>query len=284
MSFAIVCRTAAPRNFLLASRFPCVRALIGYFCRQKRSRPAPDQLPPIEGQPAGGTRTRTRGEAPSAMMDIVSRRTAPNVSQTGIPARYTGRQLPTSHLQVTARPTGNSPVSSALLRTVITADDPSRHLAGVHPCRKIIAQGARACRLNDIVRRRVNGVGDQAWTCADFGAFRHRQYPRAHQRPQTSTMSIWAGRSTFSTIPRDSIERIEITRGNSGAVLYGDKRRRRASSNIVTKTGVKRSTDFRCAPEARGWESFSQRQGRGFVDDKPGDPGRRPFFGNGNQL
>ena len=25
----------------------------------------------------------------------------------------------------------------------------------------------------------------------------------------------------FSTIPRDSIERIEITRGNSGAVLYG---------------------------------------------------------------
>jgi len=26
----------------------------------------------------------------------------------------------------------------------------------------------------------------------------------------------------FSTIPRDSIERIEITKGNSGAVLYGD--------------------------------------------------------------
>ena len=28
----------------------------------------------------------------------------------------------------------------------------------------------------------------------------------------------------FSTIPRDSIERIEITKGNSGAVLYGDIR------------------------------------------------------------
>ena len=41
----------------------------------------------------------------------------------------------------------------------------------------------------------------------------------------------------LSTIPRDSIERIEITRGNSGAVLYGDGAVG-GVINIITKTGV----------------------------------------------
>ena len=41
----------------------------------------------------------------------------------------------------------------------------------------------------------------------------------------------------FSAIPRESIERIEITRGNSGAVLYGDGAVG-GVINIVTKTGV----------------------------------------------
>src|SRR6266702_7781102 len=41
----------------------------------------------------------------------------------------------------------------------------------------------------------------------------------------------------LSTIPRDSIERIEITRGNSGAVLYGDNAVG-GVINIVTKTGI----------------------------------------------
>src|SRR5437867_5995526 len=41
----------------------------------------------------------------------------------------------------------------------------------------------------------------------------------------------------FSTIPLNSIERIEITRGNSGAVLYGDGAVG-GVINIITKTGV----------------------------------------------
>ena len=41
----------------------------------------------------------------------------------------------------------------------------------------------------------------------------------------------------FSTIPRNSIERIEITRGNSGAVLYGDNAVG-GVINIVLKNGV----------------------------------------------
>ncbi len=60
----------------------------------------------------------------------------------------------------------------------------------------------------------------------------------------------------FSTIPRDSIERIEITRGNSGAVLYGDGAVG-GVINIVTKTGTDK------APTARieaGFGSFGQRE------------------------
>jgi iron complex outermembrane receptor protein len=45
------------------------------------------------------------------------------------------------------------------------------------------------------------------------------------------------GAVDLSTIPLNSIERIEITRGNSGAVLYGDNAVG-GTINIVTKTGV----------------------------------------------
>ena len=61
----------------------------------------------------------------------------------------------------------------------------------------------------------------------------------------------------FSAIPRDSIERIEVTRGNSGAVLYGDGAVG-GVVNIVTKTGAGQ------APTAQiggGYGSFRQREG-----------------------
>ena len=60
----------------------------------------------------------------------------------------------------------------------------------------------------------------------------------------------------LSTIPRDSIERIEITRGNSGAVLYGDGAVG-GVINIVTKTGADRPPSARV--EA-GFGSFNQRE------------------------
>ncbi len=61
----------------------------------------------------------------------------------------------------------------------------------------------------------------------------------------------------FTTIPRQSIERIEVTRGNSGAVLYGDNAVG-GVINIVTKTGVGKPASFRA--EA-GMGSFNQTEG-----------------------
>jgi iron complex outermembrane receptor protein len=60
----------------------------------------------------------------------------------------------------------------------------------------------------------------------------------------------------FSTIPRDSIQRIEITRGNSGAVLYGDGAVG-GVINIITKIGAAQPPSGRV--EA-GYGSFDQRE------------------------
>ena len=62
----------------------------------------------------------------------------------------------------------------------------------------------------------------------------------------------------FSSIPVNAIQRIEITRGNSGAVLYGDGAVG-GVINIITKNGVK------LPPSARveaGFGSFRNREGR----------------------
>ena len=60
----------------------------------------------------------------------------------------------------------------------------------------------------------------------------------------------------LSSIPRDSIERIEITRGNSGAVLYGDGAVG-GVINIITKTGVDKTPTARI--EA-GFGSYRQHE------------------------
>jgi iron complex outermembrane receptor protein len=80
----------------------------------------------------------------------------------------------------------------------------------------------------------------------------------------------------FSTISRDSIQRIEITRGNSGAVLYGDGAVG-GVINIITKTGVAQPPSGRV--EA-GFGSFNQRELNASAAASHG-PFAVSVFGNG---
>lgn len=81
----------------------------------------------------------------------------------------------------------------------------------------------------------------------------------------------------FSAIPRDSIERIEITRGNSGAVLYGDNAVG-GVINIVTKTGAGIGKPVAIRAEA-GVGSFNQQLGAVSVATNSG-AWSSSFFGN----
>ncbi len=114
--------------------------------------------------------------------------------------------------------------------TVITAEDIARSPA--QTVQEIIAQ-VPGVQLTNLYGG-VNGVGTTV-DLRGFGAF-----------GSSNTLILMNGRRLndldlqgvdLSTIPRDSIERIEITRGNSGAVLYGDNAIG-GVINIVTKTGI----------------------------------------------
>lgn len=80
----------------------------------------------------------------------------------------------------------------------------------------------------------------------------------------------------LSTIPRDAIERIEVTRGNSGAVLYGDNAVG-GVVNIVTRTGVG-GPPVSMRVEG-GVGSFNQRQGSVSSAVNQG-PWSTSFYGN----
>jgi iron complex outermembrane recepter protein len=209
------------RSILLVTSFlvPIVSLGISAAGAQQAS---PDQLPPIEVSPPGD-QNRTRAK-PITDEGSGLPRVAPN-APTGSPS-VTATNNPPSNATTNRHFAGIVGASA----TVITAQDIARSPA--QTVQEIIAQ-TPGVQLTSFYGG-VDGVGTTV-DLRGFGAF-----------ARANTLLLINGRRVndidmqgvdFSTIPRDAIQRIEISPGNSGAVLYGDNAVG-GVINIVTKTGA----------------------------------------------
>jgi len=227
MSLAITAERR--RRFLLASSFLAPLLSLGISGAQAQQTASTDQLPPIEVSPPGD-QNRTRAK-PAFDEGSGARRAARNPTPSN-PAPGTGANVASQ---------GDGQGGSGNLvqgfsgivgtaTTVITAQEIAHSPA--QTLQEIIAQ-APGVQLTSLFGG-INGVKTSV-DLRGFGAF-----------ATSNTLVLINGRRLndidiagvdFSTIPRDSIERIEIIRGNSGAVLYGDNAIG-GVINIVLKNGV----------------------------------------------
>jgi iron complex outermembrane recepter protein len=261
--------TAAHRRRarLRASSFLVPILSLGISAAEAQQAASPDLLPPIEVSPSNDE-NQTRAK-PVTDQGSGSFHMAPNVAPTS-----------GQYVSPTSRPEVSAPVDAAGNRqfngivgastTVITAQDIARSPA--QTLQEIIAQ-VPGVQLQTL----FGGVGG-AQTMVDvrgFGAF-----------ATANTLLLINGRRVndvdlqgvdFSTIPIDSIERIEITKGNSGAVLYGDNAVG-GVINIVTKTGAG-GPPVSIRAEA-GAGSFNQQLASVSATTNKG-PWSTSFFGNG---
>ena len=218
-------------RFWLTSSFLAPIVSLGISGAQAQQAPS-EQLPPIEViSPTDPNRTRAK---PTYDEGSTSRRVVPAAApSTGTrPAAGTGSNVASQSVSQGAGGSGIRQFSGIVgtASTVITAEEIAHSPA--QTLQEIIAQ-TPGVQLTSLFGG-VNG----AKTSVDlrgFGAF-----------ATSNTLVLINGRRLndidmagvdFSTIPRDSIERIEITRGNSGAVLYGDNAIG-GVINIVLKNGV----------------------------------------------
>jgi iron complex outermembrane receptor protein len=258
------------RCLLLASSFLVPMLSLGIPAAHAQQAPS-EELPPIQvSPPVDQNRTRAK---PTYNETSGPRRAAPSVAPSSDTNTASGTG---SNVSPAASPssggTGGRQFSGIVgaSSTVITADDiahsPSRTV------QEIIAQ-TPGVQLTSLFGG-VNGVGSTV-DVRGFGAF-----------ATNNTLILVNGRRLndidkagvdLSTIPLNSIERIEITRGNSGAVLYGDNAVG-GVINIVTKTGVG-GPPMAIRSEA-GVGSFNQRMAAVSAATNAG-PWSTSFYGNG---
>ena len=208
------------RTCLLATTF-LVPALFGV--RAAKAQQLAQALPPIEITSPDENRTRAK---PKIEQEQGSRRVAPSATPTRRPNAAPSGGAAATNVTAVRQFSGIVGASTS----VITADDIAHSPA--QTVQEIIAQ-TPGVQLTSLYGG-VNGVKTSV-DIRGFGAF-----------ATSNTLVLINGRRLndidmagvdFSTIPRDSIERIEISRGNSGAVLYGDNAVG-GVINIVLKNGV----------------------------------------------
>ena len=254
------------RSYLLALSFLVPVLSLGLSTAKAEPSTSPDQLPPIEVNPPGDA-NRTRAK-PIADQEPGSRRVVPNVSQTGSPnvaPTNSPSVAPASGAAGSRQFAGIVGASTSVITSEDIAHSPSQTL------QEIIAQtpGVQLWSLYG----GVNGAGTTV-DLRGFGAFATANSLVLINGRRLNDIDM-AG-VDLSTIPLHSIERIEITRGNSGAVLYGDNAVG-GVINIVTKTGAggpPASLRFEA-----GAGSFNQRLGSVSLATNSG-PWSTSFYGN----
>jgi iron complex outermembrane receptor protein len=210
---------ARRRTRLLATTF-LVPALVGVSAAKAQQ--LAQALPPIEITSPDENRTRAK---PKVDQEQGSRRVVPSAAPTNRRNAAPSAGAATTTAPAVRQFSGIVGASTS----VITADEIRQSPA--QSVQEIIGQtpGVQLTSLYGI-----NGVKTSV-DLRGFGAF-----------ATSNTLVLINGRRLndvdmagvdFSTIPRDSIERIEISKGNSGAVLYGDNAVG-GVINVVLKNGV----------------------------------------------
>ncbi len=249
------------RTCLLASSFLIPIVSLSVSAAHAQQSASPDQLPAIEVNPPKPV-DRNRVEPSPEWASRLGRITRTQTQQTTPVAQPSGGP---ASVATTAVPN----ILAGASTTVITAEEIAHSPA--QTVQEIIAQ-VPGVQLTSLFGA-VNGAG----TTVDLRGF--------GATAVSNTLILINGRRVndidmqgvdLSTIPRDSIQRVEITKGNSGAVLYGDNAMG-GVINIVTKTGV--TGPPLAARVEVGGGSFGQRQVAASASANAG-PWSTSFYGN----